>query len=237
MASVLIIDDDSHFRRLASVTLSSRGHTVIEAGRCAEGGRAIAKQKPDLIIMDGLLPDGDGAAWVKSQRAAGLSVPVLFVSAFRKSPREQQALARESGIDSVLGKPISAAELLAKVESTLKKHGGSEDQVEVVLGEGELRALELMRAQYSADLPNLVAGLQAAVKQLAASPRDLAVQGVARRRAHQIAGTAGSFGFAAIGDACAGLEQTIVALQAGGELGPVEAALRALVLADFPELG
>jgi HPt (histidine-containing phosphotransfer) domain-containing protein len=106
-----------------------------------------------------------------------------------------------------------------------------------VLGEGELRALELMRAQYSADLPNLVAGLQAAVKQLAASPRDLAVQGVARRRAHQIAGTAGSFGFAAIGDACAGLEQTIVALQAGGELGPVEAALRALVLADFPELG
>ena len=235
MATVLIIDDDAHFRRLASVTLSAKGHTVVEGGRCSECETLLSRHRPDLLIMDGLLPDGDGAAWVKAQRVSGLSIPVLFVSAFRKTQREQQALTRDSGIDEMLGKPITAPELLAKVERVLKKHGGGSEQ-EPTLGSDDLRALELMQAQYAADLPNLVTGLQAAVKQLSASPRDAALQGVARRRAHQIAGTGGSFGFAAIGDACAGLEQTIVALQAGGQLGPVEAALRALVLADFPDL-
>lgn len=235
MAIVLVIDDDAHFRRLASVALAAKAHTVLEAGRCAQGSSLLARNKPDLIIMDGLLPDGDGAAWVKAQRAAGCTVPVIFISAFRKTPREQQALARESGIDEMMAKPITAAGLLAKVERVLKKHGADREE-EVVLGADELRILEAMRGQYAADLPNLVSGLQTAVKQLGVNPHDSALLGVARRRAHQIAGTAGSFGFAAVGDACAGLEQTIIALQAGGELGPVEAALRALVLADFPEL-
>ncbi len=235
MAIVLIIDDDAHFRRLASVTLSAKGHTVLEAGRCSAGSDLLLKHKPGLIIMDGLLPDGDGAAWVKAQRSSGCMVPVLFVSAFRKSPRELQTLARQSGIEEVLAKPITAPELLAKVERLLRKHGIGSGE-EPVLGADDLRALELMSAHYAADLPNLVAGLQTAVKQLGINPRDPALQGVTRRRAHQVAGTAGSFGFAAIGDACAGLEQTVIALQAGGELAPVEAALRALVLADFPEL-
>lgn len=235
MATVLVIDDDAHFRRLASVTLSAKGHTVLEAGRCSDGAKALARSRPDLIIMDGLLPDGDGAAWVKAQKAAGMTVPVLFCSAFRKTPREQQALAKDAGIEAVLAKPATAADLLARVERVLKKHG-AEIEEEVVLDADALRALEQMRVQYTADLPNLVAGLQRAVQQLTAAPRDAALQGVARRRAHQIAGTAGSFGLPAIGDACSRLEQALVALQAGGELGPVELALRALDLADFPAL-
>lgn len=235
MANVLVVDDDPNFRRLVSVTLGAAGHTVLDAGRCGAAANALKSHKLDLLIVDGLLPDGDGVAWVKGQRASGMKVPVLFISAFRKTAREQQTLASNAGIDDVLAKPVTAPELLAKVERVLKKHGFESEEL-VLLGDEELRALEEMRAQYAAALPGVIAALQASVTELAANPGDAVLQGLARRRAHQLAGTAGSFGYAPLGDACAGLEQAILALRAGGPLQPVQAALRALVLADFPDL-
>lgn len=235
MATILVVDDDAHFRRLVSVTLTAKQHQVLEADRCSAGSQLLRGAKPDLIILDGLLPDGDGAAWIKQQRAGGLRAPVLFISAFRKSVKEQQALVTEWGVEATLAKPITAPELLGKVERMLQKHAGGAD-APVVLSEQEQRALAEMSRQYAADLPGLVQGLQAAVRQLSAKPREAALQGVARRRAHQIAGSAGSFGFADTGDACALIEQAIINLQHGGDLEPVEKALRKLLLADFPEL-
>ena len=236
MPTILVVDDDAHFRRLVSVTLTAKGYDVLEAARCAAGTTMLQTNKVDLIILDGLLPDGDGTAWVKQQRAAGPIAPVLFISAFRKSAKEQQALAAEIAVEGMLAKPITGPELLAKVDRLLQKHGTGEAE-EIALSADEKSALAQMSAQYAADLPTLVAGLQQAVGQLKLKPREGPLQGVARRRAHQIAGTAGSFGFAEIGDACALIEQAVVALQKGGEFEPVEKALNKLVLADFPELG
>jgi CheY-like chemotaxis protein len=71
-------------------------------------------------------------------------------------------------------------------------------------------------------------GLKTALEQLRSSPRDSGLQGVARRRAHQIAGTAGSFGFDQIGDSCATLEDALARLQAGFDFAPVAAALDSL---------
>lgn len=235
MAIVLVVDDDANFRQLASLTLNAAGHTVLEAARCSAAVAVLRNHKPDLLVVDGLLPDGDGAAWVKNQRAGGMTIPVLYVSAFRRPDVEQQELLREAGIEASLVKPATAPELLTKVERVLHNHG-IERVEEVWLGEAELQALEQMRAQYASDLPGVIAALQTSVRQLAASPASTALQGVARRRAHQLAGTAGSFGFGPVGDACAKLEQAIVALQAGGPFAPVEAALEDLVFADFPEL-
>ncbi len=235
MATVLVLDDDANFRQLASLTLNAAGHTVLEAGRCSAAASVLRSHKPDLLIVDGLLPDGEGTAWVKAQRGGGMTAPVVFISAFRKNSKELQPLLKASGIDHSLAKPATAAELLATVERVLRQHG-IERKEEVTLGSEELRALEQMRARYAADLPGVISALQTSVRQLAANSGDAALRGVARRRAHQLAGTAGSFGFAPVGDACAKIEQAIIALQAGSEIGPVEAALRELVLADFPEL-
>lgn len=83
------------------------------------------------------------------------------------------------------------------------------------LGPAELTELEEMRRDYAARLPAMLRGIQDALDQLRRSPRDPAAQGVARRRAHDLAGTAGSFGFEAVGEICAAMEAAIASLQSG----------------------
>ncbi|OLD47489.1 MAG: hypothetical protein AUI48_03540 [Chloroflexi bacterium 13_1_40CM_2_68_14] len=75
--------------------------------------------------------------------------------------------------------------------------------------QGELEAL---REAYTAELPQQLAGIALAVHQLRVAPSSAALRGVVRRRAHRVAGTAGSFGYDDIGDACARIEQGVLSL-------------------------
>ncbi|GAC1346669.1 MAG: hypothetical protein NVSMB23_24660 [Myxococcales bacterium] len=227
MASVLLIDDDPCFRSLVSTVLAGRGHRLVEVSRAAAAQRMLAEGGVDLVILDGLLPDADGAVWLKSQRALGMKAKVLFVSAFRKTARDQQRVKDECGAQDFLAKPTTAVALLAKVERMLPHDAPSAAGVDGLRPE-DLEMLREMEQDYALKLPGLVAGLELALEQLRSNPRDSGLQGVARRRAHQIAGTAGSFGFADVGDACAGVEDAVALLQAGSDFAPVEAAAHSL---------
>jgi HPt (histidine-containing phosphotransfer) domain-containing protein len=154
---------------------------------------------------------------------------VLFVSAFRKSAKDQQRIKDECGAEDFLAKPTTATALLAKVERMLQKSAPAAE-LQAVLRPEDLLILQEMERDYALTLPGFVAGLKTALEQLRANPRDTGLQGVARRRAHQIAGTAGSFGFARIGDACAAVEDSVALLQAGsgGSFAPVAKALAVL---------
>lgn len=100
----------------------------------------------------------------------------------------------------------------------------------IALGPEELTELEEMRREYAARLPSLVRGIQDALEQLRRTPRDPAAQSVARNRAHDIAGTAGSFGFDALGDLCASIEEAVASIQAGIDFSVVAPALSRLQL-------
>jgi DNA-binding response OmpR family regulator len=229
MATILLIDDDPCFRSLVSTVISGCGHKLIEVSSVKTAHPFLAEGGIDLVILDGLLPDADGAGWLKGQRSRGMRLPVLFVSAFRKSVKDQQRIKDESGAQDFLAKPTTAPALLAKVERMLQKSAPAAE-VQAVLRPEDLLILKEMEEEYAITLPGFVAGLKAALEQLRANPRDTALQGVARRRAHQIAGTAGSFGFAQVGDACAAIEDSVVLLQAGSgsNFAPVAKALAAL---------
>jgi HPt (histidine-containing phosphotransfer) domain-containing protein len=89
--------------------------------------------------------------------------------------------------------------------------------------------LAALAAAFERELPVLVLGVRLAVAQLRASPTNATLRGAARRRAHQVAGVAGSFGFDAIGDACAGIEQAILRMGSSGDVWPeIDAAIRVL---------
>jgi chemotaxis protein histidine kinase CheA len=89
--------------------------------------------------------------------------------------------------------------------------------------------LAALAASFERELPDMVQGVCLAVEQLRSSPANTALRGVARRRAHQIAGVAGSFGFDAIGDACAEIEQAILRMGSAGDVWPeIDAAVRVL---------
>ena len=114
MATILLLDDDLFFRRAAAASLAHR-HEVVEVSRCREANQQLQARPFDMLIVDGLLPDGDGLQWIGKFRERDAVTPILFVSAFRKDDLETQKLKLPNL--TVLHKPLLPAELMAKVRA------------------------------------------------------------------------------------------------------------------------
>jgi diguanylate cyclase (GGDEF)-like protein len=204
MSRILIIDDDPDFRALAARTLQAHGHAVTEADSCRGGTLALQRQAPDLIIVDGLLPDGNGMAWIEQRRTAGDQTPMLFVSSFWRDLESFQRLTGELGVAAALRKPVDPNELAAKVGAVL---GQQRRSAEALLAD--------LTADYIQALPDKVDALCALVDLLKDAPGDRAAAGAGRDAAHRLSGTAGSYGCAAVGDAAGAIEQLMVRALAG----------------------
>jgi DNA-binding NtrC family response regulator len=204
MASILLIDDDKYFRKAVVPALQSRKHDVKEAIRCSDADALLAACKVDLVIIDGLLPDLDGVTWMERFRKTNQTTALIFCSAFYKNEPRLAPL----HLAATLKKPVDVNALVAKVESVLRKTTAVATPEEE-LSEEAKQGLAALKAAFEADLPKLVNGVREAVAQLRRSPSSAPIRGVALRRAHQIAGTAGSFGFEKVGDACAQIEHML----------------------------
>jgi two-component system OmpR family response regulator len=119
MSTVLILDDDQIFRRLMVHELEIRGHRVLQAGRASEADRLVKTERPDFLLVDGLLPDATGVAWIESQRRTGWSTPALFVTSFWKRLKDFQALSTQLGATWLLQKPVAPAAVADQVEALL----------------------------------------------------------------------------------------------------------------------
>ncbi len=213
MATLLFLDDDLRFRALAATVLERRGHTVLQVSRCSEATKILAGRTVDLLVVDALLPDGTGPDFIRARRAAhGSGELMLLLSAFWK--KELAAVAKDAGAQAWLTKPLAPEELMRRIERLVGA------QTEPTLDADSGRELAALRSRFASELSGLVNGVQAAVAQLRARPQAPGLVGVARRRAHQLAGIAGSFGFGAVGNACAAIEDGLVALQAADGEGP-----------------
>lgn len=114
---VLIIEDEPRMASLLRRSLTEEGHDVVVAGTLADAGRVLstASVAPDLLIVDRMLPDGDGLGLVRQLRAAGDVRPALVLTARDRVDDRVEGL--HSGADDYLGKPFALAELLARVEA------------------------------------------------------------------------------------------------------------------------
>jgi len=113
---VLLIDDDEKVRELVRVNLEFEGYTVREAGSADEGLAAIEAAKPDLILLDVMMPHVDG--WemlrrVQEQYGAGV-IPVVMFSG--KVDEQAQALAANSGARGFVGKPFDLQHLIRQTK-------------------------------------------------------------------------------------------------------------------------
>jgi len=113
---VLLVDDDDTVRELVRVNLEFEGYTVREAGSADEGLAAIEAAKPDLILLDVMMPHVDG--WemlrrVQEQYGAGV-IPVVMFSG--KVDEQAQALAANSGARGFVGKPFDLQHLIRQTK-------------------------------------------------------------------------------------------------------------------------
>jgi DNA-binding response OmpR family regulator len=117
--TVLHVDDDVVSRTLVRALLAAKGYRGLEASRKSEAMTLLSTHPPDLVIVDGLLPDGTGLELIGELREQGYEGPVLFLSSFFKDFRTYKRLREDLKVAGVLHKPILPDRIVSAVQTTL----------------------------------------------------------------------------------------------------------------------
>jgi two-component system OmpR family response regulator len=117
-ARLLVVDDEPNIRELLSASLRYAGFDVVTAADGREAVQLAERTRPDLVVLDVMLPDMDGFAVANRLAAAGRRVPVLFLTA--RASTEHKVTGLGLGDDYVT-KPFSLEELLARIRAVLRR--------------------------------------------------------------------------------------------------------------------
>ena len=126
MARILLVDDDPDFVEAVAAILEGKGHEVVKAYDGDEGLEKVKEERPDLIVLDVMMPRMDGYAVCKKLKADPeyRSIPVLLLTAVAaKIPttRYTQQMGMETEADDYIDKPVEPEELVKRVEALLGK--------------------------------------------------------------------------------------------------------------------
>jgi two-component system KDP operon response regulator KdpE len=130
--SAVLIEDEAQIRRFVRSALEQERWQVFEATTLAQGLVECGTRKPDLVVLDLGLPDGDGTDLIRDLRGWS-QVPVIVLSA--RSDEHQKVSALDAGADDYLTKPFGIAELLARVRVATRRQAGTTGQTSVGFGD------------------------------------------------------------------------------------------------------
>src|ERR1700735_4210843 len=137
-ARLLVVDDEATIWELLSGSLRLAGFDVVAAASGAEAVRAAAAERPDLVLLDVMMPDGDGFEALRRMRSGGAEVPVIFLTARDEVSDRVQGFAL--GGDDYVTKPFSLEELLGRIRAVLKRTRPDAPGSRVCVGDLELDA-------------------------------------------------------------------------------------------------
>ncbi len=127
---VLVIEDDAAMREGIRDNLDVEGYRVLTAASLREGREVAQSQRPHLVLLDLMLPDGDGMSLCRQLRASGYRQPIIMLTA--RGEEADKVLGLEVGADDYVVKPFSLRELLARVRANLRRTVGPEPAPEPV---------------------------------------------------------------------------------------------------------
>jgi len=133
-ATLLVVEDDRALQRSLLMTLKAAGYRTVGADSVADATRALAHHKPDIVLLDLGLPDGDGIELIATMRRAGLT-PIVVLTA--RDAEAVKVAALDAGADDYVTKPFGIDELLARLRAALR-HAVQAGGVEPVVRTGEL---------------------------------------------------------------------------------------------------
>lgn len=118
---ILIVEDEAELVEMITMRLAASGYEVISASDGQEGLEKAKKEKPDLLILDLMLPKMDGykVCGLLKKDTKYAQIPVIIFTA--RAQEEDKKLAEEMGADAYITKPFEPQLLLAKIEELLKK--------------------------------------------------------------------------------------------------------------------
>jgi len=126
---ILVVDDEPRVADLLRRALAEEGHHVDVAGTLAEARAALEGHGAEVLVVDRMLPDGDGLSLIQALRARGDGRPALVLSA--RDRVDERVAGLHGGADDYLGKPFALEELLARVEALGRRSVGAERRLVV----------------------------------------------------------------------------------------------------------
>jgi len=118
-AKVLIVEDDATIARFVELELSHAGYDVYKFGDGESALEEVAEIRPDLMLLDLMLPGVDGLTVARTVRERGLGMPIMMLTA--RSETQDVVKGFEAGADDYLRKPFEIPELLSRVRALLKR--------------------------------------------------------------------------------------------------------------------
>ena len=131
----VIVEDEPQIRRFVRAALEAEGWQVFEADRLRQGLVEAGTRRPNLIVLDLGLPDGDGVDYLRDLRAWS-GVPVIVLSA--RSDEADKIAALDAGADDYLTKPFGVGELMARVRVAMRRGQRPADGAGTPLGFGDV---------------------------------------------------------------------------------------------------
>jgi two-component system, OmpR family, response regulator len=135
-ARLLVVEDDPNIVELLSASLRFAGFSVQTAANGGAAVEAARESRPDLVVLDVMLPDLDGFEVVKRMRAEGVRTPVVFLTA--RDATEDKIRGLTLGGDDYVTKPFSLEELTARIRAVLRRTSGEEPPARLKFADLEL---------------------------------------------------------------------------------------------------
>jgi len=135
-ARLLVVEDEPTILELLSGSLRFAGFDVVTAATGAEAIRAAVRARPDLVLLDVMMPDGDGFDVVRQIRSGGPRIPVIFLTA--RGTVHDRIAGLTLGGDDYVTKPFSLDEVLARIRAVLRRSGQDDAGSRLVVADLEL---------------------------------------------------------------------------------------------------
>jgi two-component system, OmpR family, KDP operon response regulator KdpE len=132
MTKVLVVDDEAPILRALAINLTARHYEVSTAADGTSGLAAMARERPDVLILDLGLPDMDGTEVIRGVRG-WTSTPIIVLSAWGQESQKVAAL--DAGADDYVTKPFGMDELLARLRAAVRRASPAPDEPVVTTGE------------------------------------------------------------------------------------------------------
>jgi DNA-binding response OmpR family regulator len=125
-AKILVVDDEPTLSEVISYNLRQAGYVTVTAADADEALRIYKEEKPDLILLDVMLPQGSGFDVCRLIRQQGSNVPIIMLTA--RIAESDRVLGFELGADDYILKPFATRELIARVKALLRRSRSTSDE-------------------------------------------------------------------------------------------------------------
>ncbi len=136
VGKVLVVEDEVEIRRFIRLSLQAESLEVSEADTVQRGLVEAGTRRPDLVVLDLGLPDGDGVDFIRGLRTWS-DIPIIVLSA--RTTEADKIAALDAGADDYLVKPFGTGELLARVRAQLRRHPHANAEAQSLLEFGDVR--------------------------------------------------------------------------------------------------